>query len=504
MNILEAARDPNLFGPWFRAKETWQAWFAFIAVLFALPMTDEQLAICHKHTGRDDVPTEPCSEAWLIIGRRGGKSFIMALIAVFLACFHDYRPYLQPGERATVAVIAADRKQARVILRYVRGMLGLIAMLKQMIERETADGFDLTNSTTIEVGTASFRATRGYTYAAVLADEIAFWRTDDAANPDYEILDAIRPGMATIPGAMLICASSAYARRGALWDAFKRWYGKAGAPLVWVATTREMNPTISQTVVDAALDRDRASASAEYLSQFRSDIEDFVSLDVVEACVSSGVRERGYERRHRYQAFVDPSGGSNDAFTLAIGHVEDERAILDATREKKPPFSPEATVAEFAALLKVYGISSVTGDRYGGEFPRELFRKHGITYKLSDKVRSDLYRDLLPMLNSQSVDLLDVPHLVNQIVGLERRVSRGGRESIDHSPNANSHDDLANAVAGVASLLINRRKAETKCFTMDGPGCGRVTPRDEDERPHIGFRRYTEQEWAARQRRGAE
>ena len=47
-------------------------------------------------------PTTQAKEAWLIIGRRGGKSFMMALIAVFLACFRDYRPHLAPGERALV------------------------------------------------------------------------------------------------------------------------------------------------------------------------------------------------------------------------------------------------------------------------------------------------------------------------------------------------------------------------------------------------------------------
>ena len=41
-------------------------------------------------------------------------------------------------------------------------------------------------------------------------------------------------------------------------------------------------------------------------------------------------------------------------------------------------------VDDFAALLKSYRVSRVTGDRYAGEFPRELFRKHGIAFDLSD------------------------------------------------------------------------------------------------------------------------
>src|SRR6478735_12454432 len=97
-DILRACIDPNLFGQWFRDKATWESWMAFLAALFALPMTEEQLALYRKHTHREAPPESPFSEAWLIVGRRGGKSFIMALCAVYLACFRDYRPYLQQGE----------------------------------------------------------------------------------------------------------------------------------------------------------------------------------------------------------------------------------------------------------------------------------------------------------------------------------------------------------------------------------------------------------------------
>lgn len=451
MDILDACRDDKLFAPWFRDPSTYRAWFAFLAALFALPMTDEEREVYRRHTGRDDLASEPYREAWLVIGRRGGKSFFMALVAVYLAAFHDYRRFLAPGERATVMVIAADRRQARVIIRYVGALLNRIPMLAKLVQRESAESFDLTNSVTIEVGTASFRSTRGYTYCAVLCDEIAFWRTDDAAEPDYAILDALRPGMATIPNAALICASSPYARRGALWDAHRRFYGKEGASaLVWQAATRDMNPSVPEHVIQRAIERDAASAAAEYLAQFRSDIESFVAREVVEACVSPGVFERAPMSTIAYFAFVDPSGGSSDSFTLAIGHMEDDTAILDALRETKPPFSPEAVVVEYAEILKSYGVRTVIGDRYAGEWPREAFRNHGITYEPSAKPKSDLYRDLLPALNSGKVDLLDNGRIVSQLVGLERRTARGGRDSIDHAPGG--HDDVANAVAGVMAI----------------------------------------------------
>jgi hypothetical protein len=450
VNILQATRDPNLFAPWFKDAKTWSAWTAFLAALFALPMTDEQLVVYQRCTGRTKPPSRPATESWLICGRRAGKSFTLALCAVYLATFHDYRKHLAPGERGTVLIIATNSKQARVIFRYVRALLTHVPMLAKLIERETQTSFDLATGTTIEVNPASFKTTRGYTIVAALCDEIAFWPTEDAAEPDYEVLNALRPGMATIPQAVLLCASSPYARRGALWDAHRRHWAKDGDPiLVWRAATRDMNPTVPQQVIDAATEQDPASAAAEWLAEFRTDVEALLTREAVEACVAWDVRERAPMQNTRYYGFVDPSGGSADSMTLSIGHREDDVVVLDAIRERRPPFSPEDVVGEFATLLKSYRVQRVTGDRYAGEWPRERFREHGIVYEPAIKPKSDLYRDLLPTINSRKLDLLDDARLINQLVGLERRTARGGRDSIDHAPGA--HDDIANAVAGLCA-----------------------------------------------------
>jgi hypothetical protein len=163
---------------------------------------------------------------------------------------------------------------------------------------------------------------------------------------------------------------------------------------------------------NAKRDTHRAAASAEYLAQFRTDIESFVPFEVVTACVGDHV-EMAPLAQHRYSAFVDPSGGSADSFTMAISHRDGERVLIDATREVRPPFSPEAVINDFAVLLQTYRIARVHGDRYAGEFPRELFRKRGVEYGCTEKSKSDLYRDLLPLLNSGRIVLPKSDRLVN-------------------------------------------------------------------------------------------
>lgn len=449
MNILEALDDPALFAPHFRGG-TWKPWRAFLTALFGLPMDDDALTLYRAHTGRTEPPIAPFGEAALVIGRRGGKSRVLAAVAVYLATCRDYTPYLAPGEVATIGVLAADRRQARTIFRYAAGLLKAVPLLAGELLDETADTLTLTNSVVIEIGTASLRSTRGYSYAAILADESAFWRSDEtSANPDHEIMRALRPGLATIPGAMLLNASSPYRKRGVLWDAFRRHYGKDDAPvLVWKAPTLDMNPSLPQSIIDEAYENDPEAASAEYGAEFRSDLSDFVQREVVDACVIPGRVE--LPKCGRHVAFVDPSGGSADAMTLGIAHTERDVAVLDAIRERKPPFSPEDVVAEFAATLKAYGLREVTGDRYAGEWPRERFRVHGITYQLSEKTKGAIYLDSLPLLNSRKVELLENRTLVNQLCGLERRTARGGRDSIDHAPGG--HDDVANAAMGALLL----------------------------------------------------
>jgi hypothetical protein len=140
------------------------------------------------------------------------------------------------------------------------------------------------------------------------------------------------------------------------------------------------------------------------------------------------------------------------------------RVALDLVREYPSPFSPDAVTADIAATVKQYGCTQVSGDRYGGEFPREPFRKHGITYRVTDSVKSDLYRDFLPLLNSGRVDLLDNKRLKAQLCGLERTVSKAGQDTIDHP--FGQHDDVANAAAGALVLAAKKSGVTVLPFAL--------------------------------------
>jgi hypothetical protein len=403
-----------------------------VRVLLAAPLTAEQAASYCKHTGRTALPVEAFEEAALIVGRRGGKSRVLAFLATALATLRDYEPYLVAGEVATVMVIAQTQRQARTIFRYISGFLKAIPDLGAMIESETAEQIVLNNRVVIEIASASFRSTRGYTLACVLADEIAFWRSEESQNPDVEILRALRPALATIPGALMLLASSPYGKKGALYQAYKDHYGKDSAPvLVWKAGTLDMHPS-------KRLERERArdfetdpeAAKAEWDGDFRDDLADFISRDTIDAVTMIGRSELPVMAGVQYQAFADPSGDANDSFCLAIGHQQGDVGVLDCLVEIRPPFDPDQAVQQCAEVLKRYSVSRVVGDHYAGLWPVARFSAHGITFEQSARAKSDIYRDFLPLASARRIELLDHRRMASQFVGLERRVGRSGKDSI--------------------------------------------------------------------------
>jgi hypothetical protein len=479
ITMRAALSDPALLGKAL-AGPSWATWRVFLIAVMGEKLTAREREVFRTFTGREQEPGQRIEEALFLIGRRGGKDRAASVLATYIAAFVDWSRVLVPGEKGLALCIGPDQKQAQITRQYIEGVFDGSRILSRLIVNRTADTIELSNNITIEVRAASFRRLRGVTCVSVIATEASFFMNEEtSANADTEILNAIRPALATT-GGPLITITTPYARRGEVWNTYRRHFGPEGDPLVLVAqgTSRDFNPTLSEKVVARALERDLAAASAEYLAQFRSDIESFVSREVVEAAVSPGVHELPRITGRTYSAFVDPSGGSADSMTLAIAHRDKEQGVLDAVREIRPPFSPDAVVTEFADLLKSYGLRRVTGDRYAGEWPREAFRKAGITYDVSEKPKSALYGELLPLLNSGRAELLDNQRMVSQLGSLERRTARGGRDSIDHAPGG--HDDVANAVAGALVLAAGTPSKAQKWRAWANVTVG----------PPVGFRHF--------------
>jgi hypothetical protein len=353
--------DPLLLEPYFRG-DSWSLWRTILRAADGLPLSDQQLADFREVAERDP-PTHRVRELWVIAGRRSGKDSIASAIAT-TAAVGDYRQYLRPGEPAVVMCLACDREQAAICHKYIVAYFKSIALLKPLVERETDDGLELKNGVEIIIATNSFRSVRGRTIVCCIFDEVAFWRSEDTASPDFEVYTAVEPGLATLPGAMLIGISSPYRRGGLLYRKFTEAYGKPDPDVLVVrGPSQRFNPLLPQRIVDAALERDPEAAAGEWLAEWRDDLSDYIDRAIVESCVMSGVFEIPPSPATTYSGFFDPAAGTGgDSAALAIGHADAEgTVIIDCVREWRPPFSPATVVAEAAPLGPLQSVHTLYG-----------------------------------------------------------------------------------------------------------------------------------------------
>jgi hypothetical protein len=451
--------DPKMFGGTFSGP-TFDAWRTVAKILDGLPLTAPEVALYKLVTGRSDSPSVPFTEAYLIKPRRAGGTLFAAAVGLH-AALSDYRDKLGPGETGVVALIASDRKQARQLMGYVKGLIQGSALIAAEVVGAIQESVTFAHRVRLEVHTTSFRSTRGYSFCAVVLDELAFFRDDLSANPDIELVRAVRPGLSNL-GGRLLGLSSPHARRGHLWDMWRQYYGIDGAKVLVLQAQEPsiLNPTIDPDVVARSMAEDPEAARSEWYGQFRSDVSQFLPDALIDHAVIEGRSELPHMMNRGYVAFADVSGGVSDASVLGIAHKEPgtkaEHLVLDQLIHVKAPHSPHEAVARFGAVLQRFGIRTVIGDRYGAQWVTDAFRHVEVRYEPCELDKSAIYAEVSPLFAEKRIELLDDKRLLTELRLLERRPRAGGRgDAIDHPPRA--HDDCANAACGALWLASSKR-----------------------------------------------
>jgi len=442
IDIITALGDKDFMGDFMKGK-SWDNWKVFLHALQGLPMTAEQFAIFQQATMRTVQPDKPFTEAYVVASRRAGKSLVSSIIAVYLSIFGGFEEYCKLGQPVYIFVIATDRNQAKICLNYIRGILDEFPNAVDTVLKEE---IRLNSNIIISVKTASFRTGRGFQTAAVIMDELSFWRSETSANPAQEVVTALLPGM--LPNGLLLGISSPYSRRGYLWEIYREHFGKNSEDvLVWKAPTKFMNPTFNQRIIDKAVKRDPVAARSEYLAEFREDIEGYLTRENVETATGD-YRMLLPQAGVQYRAFCDPSGGRNDSMTMAVGHSDNGVVVIDRIEAVKPPFSPETVVEDFARILRDFRCHEIVSDRFGGQWVESQFRKQGIVLRPSALSKSEIYLEAVPLFTMRKILLPKDAELEEEIIGLERKASSSGKDTIDHAQGY--HDDKVNSALGAA------------------------------------------------------
>ena len=390
-----------------------------------------------------------------MIGRRGGKSWMAAALAVYLAIFCKYK--LARGEVGMVLVLAASRAQAQTVYEYCVGFLQASPILKQEIANLTASEITLRNGIVIAVHSNSFRTVRGRTLCAAVFDEAAFWRDEGSANPDQETYRAVLPSLATTNG-MLIAISTPYRKVGLLHAKHKEFFGVSDDEVLVVrGASTEFNPQLSAKILAAQRAADPTSAVSEWDAEFRTDISAFLDDELIEAATDYGrPLELPPMANTFYRCGVDPSGGTGgDSYTLAIGHkASSGEFVIDVCRGTRGKYDPQVVTEQYAKLAKEYRCSTVYGDSYSAEWVKGTWRQFNITYVKNDLPKSGIYLECIPLFSRGLVRLPNHHQLLRELRLLERHTHRSGRDTVDHGKGG--HDDFPNSACIVLRQLSNR------------------------------------------------
>jgi hypothetical protein len=504
--IHDALLDRRLLGAALGDPDSWDVWITTLKAAFGEKLTRKERIVFATVAGPRKAPSRRAKELWCVVGRGGGKSRMSAAIAVYLAAFQQHK--LAAGEEGFILALAGSRDQAGRVFDYALAFLRKSPVLRKMIASTTAHEIRLRNGVTIAVHSNSFRLIRGRTLLACIFDEVAYWRDADSANPDQEVLRAVKPSLVRTSG-MLIGISSPYRQSGLLYDRFKDHYGVDGNEVLVVrGPTFEFNRTINRNEINKQLAADPDGARADWLAEFRSDRAALLDATVIADAVDYG-RPLELPPRSclRYHAFVDPSGGRGAAFTIVIAHLEkgkeegERRYVADIVRGHTGKFDPQTVVREYAQLAREYGCTRIIGDNFAAEWVAAAFAEAGARYERCPIAKSQLYLESVPLFNRGVIQIPDHPDLLKELRQLERRTHRSGKDSVDHPRHGS--DDFANSLVGAAYLCdLEIRRPKMRQGAVDFTGSGRVTWQDNEPRPQLRWVTVTEREMLDQKAKG--
>lgn len=450
-------RDPIAWEDTLALRPSSPAWRATVKALYGSPLTEAEAELLDRLSGGAGAPDGGSTDFLGVIGRRGGKSSTIARIAVFEALYGSHGIALEPGQVGTFAVVCPKREQAKETIGYVSGLCGLPQVRPFLAGDPTAESVVFKTSVRISVMTCDAVTARGFTYVGLIADELAHWPDDDAAQSDKHILDAILPGLAPIEGApprRFLAITSANLEEGAAWETFRDCYGFRGAPAFVVSgTTIDFNPNIDRAWLEKQRRRRPAAYLREHESQWGGIVEEgFFPAEAVLACTDAG-RPSGYPAYGDERGLVAAIDAAflSDRFTLALASGDDGFVRVHGVWAWAPPkgktLSPRDTVDAIAKVLRTNRITSVAGDQHAFAPLAELFRERGITLRQvpwTAQNKPDTYRSLRSDFIDGHIRLPDEPELRKELLAISAKPRRDGGERIEAR---RGHDDRVSALA---------------------------------------------------------
>ena len=429
-----------------------------LKAVYGLMLDQEELDIYRRATELLEYAGQEQSEATFICGRRSGKT---TRIGALIALYEAYRYHNVPaGEHAYVVLIAPFKKQAKEAFRAIKRYINNSPILKKSVVKFRKDEIELDNGVIIACWTCSAVNVRGSSVICAICDETAFWQHEDtSANPEEEVMEGLRPGLAALTNTKLIRISTPFRKEGILWKEFQT--RREVDHLVWRLSTAEMNPTaVPAAFLEKERQRNEEKYLREYMAEFTDPISSFIGSDTLNDCIQKGCTELPPHKNATYVAAIDPAFKRDDWALVIAERTADGTIVIDLVRtwtgKPNEPLGFESVCQEIARILKLYDINSSIGDQHCAPVIEQQFLELEIIHVESTITASKkmaIFANLKHLLISKKIQLLDDPKLLSQFRNLREHKARNGRVEIRSGHGAK--DDLVFAAALAAYHLTD-------------------------------------------------
>jgi hypothetical protein len=415
-------------------------------------------------------PGKEFPEAWLIGGRRIGKTDVFAASTVaYEAVCGGHEEYVRKGQPAMIALISQDLRMARYSLHFVKAALESSPVGSKLIKNITADTIELHNGVMVCCVPPTLKAIRGYAVPVAVLDEVGVWyQESDSANPDYEIYRALKPAQLQFPHRKIVGISSPWNKSGLLYRFWSAGTEGAKLPsgqaeyqgiLVLHSTTAGMaNPIVRREDLEIDFARDEANFARESLAEFQDSISGFIPTLLVERAIDFGIALRPPQAGLTYVAAIDP-GFRRDSFAFSIVHNQEGTIFHDYSQRwlgtASKPLEPAVILEELIPILRAYGLQMLYSDQYHLESLQQLFLERGITMigqPYTGQNKSAKYGNLQQLFFQGRIRLLDNSDLTREVKQLERKLAPSGIVHVE-APTGQS-DDLASTLCLAVSNVM--------------------------------------------------
>lgn len=464
-DIIEFIKSPCFLGP---DDDISPAQVSVLKAIYGLDMTEEEERIFLQLTDGRKARKGGYSEAWIIVGRRSGKT---DKILANIACYETFvfgGEDLSDGEEAFFPLVAQNVDGANRARSYIEGkLLKLEDRGWEILDHGSAQSRAITGKeirttkgVTIRCFPCTKAAVRGITAIGYGTDESAWWQTEEGGyNADREVYRALRPTVATMGrAAKRVNVTSPYAEEGAVWEAWeKRHMSQA---LVINAPSWIFNPNLPQDFLDNERMNDLSAYLREYGAQFGKEGGSYLDPNEIDRAIDkSRPLILPYEPGRDYRAALDVAF-KGDLYVLAIGWM-DAVGVVNFNvwtwkGSKKAPLDGEVIAQEASGYLKQFGIDQLPTDQYSDEQVKKDYAKFGITVNIeadSEALNWEMYKNLKAAMRRGLCCFADDP-IIRKDLGSLRRVGGGRVPKICAPQRGGFHDDVSKAASKVLMKLL--------------------------------------------------